>query len=150
MGDRIGSAGNSPAGSVRNLNRTEWSPRSSKRNSRAGHQNRTESLFAEPPKPAFHNYYSNKENGGPVGMSAVGKTLVFPREDNIYRGKESIPYDEIQTKVWRNRAAVRKTEHVKEWTVYVLIGVLTGFVAFLMIELEEGLLSTQVKVIRYL
>ena len=97
---------------------------------------RTESRFAMPPKPAFH-----KENKGPAGMSAVGKTLVFPREDNIYKGKQSIPYDEIQTKVWRNRAAVRKAEHVREWTVYVLIGLLTGIVAFLMIVLEETLLG---------
>ena len=57
-----------------------WSPAGSMRN-----QARTDSvasLFAAPPKPAFH-----KENKGPVGMPAVGKTLVFPREDNIYKGK---------------------------------------------------------------
>ena len=30
-----------------------------------------------------------------VGMPAIGKTLVFPREDNIYTHKESIPYDEV-------------------------------------------------------
>ena len=65
----LGSAGNSPAGS----------PASAKRNHK-----RTESVFADPPKPAFHKEIVDK---GPVGMSAVGKTLVFPRADNIYKGK---------------------------------------------------------------
>ena len=83
-------------------------------------------------------------------MSAVGKTLEFPRVDNIYKTKQSIPYDEISTQVWRNRAAVRKSEHVKEWTVYVLIGVLTGSIAFLMIGLEELLLGFEVTTMRYL
>jgi hypothetical protein len=36
-------------------------------------------------------------------MAAVGKTFIFPREDNIFKKKESIPYDEVQTQVWRER-----------------------------------------------
>jgi hypothetical protein len=40
---------------------------------------------------------------GPVSMSPVGKTYSFPREDNIFLHKESLPYDEIQTQVWKER-----------------------------------------------
>ena len=36
-----------------------------------------------------------------VAMSAVGKTLIFPREDNLYMKKESIGYDEAYTKIWQ-------------------------------------------------
>ena len=33
-------------------------------------------------------------------MSAVGKTLKFPRKDNMYKKKESLPYDEVHSLVW--------------------------------------------------
>jgi len=33
-------------------------------------------------------------------MSPVGKTLNFPRRDNIYKKKESLPYDEVQSLIW--------------------------------------------------
>ena len=32
--------------------------------------------------------------GPPKGMPAVGHTTDFPRADNLYRKKESLPYDE--------------------------------------------------------
>jgi hypothetical protein len=65
----LGSASNSPIGSPGSTNRNH---------------KRTESVFADLPKPAFHKEIADK---GPIGMSAVGKTLVFPRVDNIYKGK---------------------------------------------------------------
>ena len=47
---------------------------------------------------------------GPKAMPPEGKTLVFPREDNLYKKKQSLPYDEVQTKVWRDRPTMRKRE----------------------------------------
>ena len=40
---------------------------------------------------------SKIEPAKPVAMPSMGKTYSFPREDNIFKGKESIPYDELQT-----------------------------------------------------
>jgi hypothetical protein len=36
-------------------------------------------------------------------MLAAGKTLIFPREDNMFKKKESIGYDESSTKIWMER-----------------------------------------------
>lgn len=72
-------------------------------------------------------------------MPAVGKTLVFPREDNVFKTKESIPYDEIQTKVWRDRPKRRSAEHIREWGAYILLGLGIGFTGFVMSTLEENL-----------
>jgi hypothetical protein len=47
-------------------------------------------------------------------MPSAGRTLSFPREDNIFKHKESIPYDESQTRVWKNRPR-GQGEKVKEW-----------------------------------
>jgi len=74
-----------------------------------------------------------------VPMSAVGKTLIFPREDTVYKTKESIGYDEIQTKVWVERPKRRQREHLKEWLAYTLLGLFLGIAAFIMSTLEEWL-----------
>ena len=44
----------------------------------------------EKPKPAQRD----------IGMSAVGKTTEFPRIDNLFMKKESIPFDESQSIIW--------------------------------------------------
>jgi len=44
---------------------------------------------------------------------------------------------------------MRKKEQAKEWLVYMLIGFVSGTVAFCMITAEEWLLKAQVIVIRY-
>lgn len=36
-------------------------------------------------------------------MSAAGKTTEFPRVDNIFMKKESIPFDESQSIIWQER-----------------------------------------------
>ena len=36
----------------------------------------------------------------PVAMNAVGFTTEFPRKDNIYKQKESIPFDESYAAIW--------------------------------------------------
>ena len=72
-------------------------------------------------------------------MPAVGKTFIFPREDNVFKKKESLPYDEIQTQVWIERPKERQKEHLKEWLAYILLGLGIGSTAFLMSSLEEFL-----------
>ena len=74
-------------------------------------------------------------------MPAIGKTTEFPRKDNYYTKKESLPYDESQTKIWRNRERRYSREKVKEWIAYCLVGLFCGTVAFGMIHMEEFLLD---------
>ena len=78
-----------------------------------------------------------EEDVGPIAMSPVGKTLDFPRRDNIFTHKESLPFDEAHSKIWTDRPRRRKNEHCKEWVAYGLIGVVVGTVAFLMTLFEE-------------
>ena len=72
-------------------------------------------------------------------MPAVGKTFVFPREDNMYMKKESIAYDEAHTKIWRERPRRNQKEKLKEWLAYGLVGVFLGMTAFVMVTIEENL-----------
>lgn len=76
-----------------------------------------------------------------VPMPAVGHTMEFPRRDNIYKNKESLPFDEAHSKVWKDRKANEVNEVIKEWFVYILIGVIVGTIAFWMGQLEEHLIE---------
>ena len=38
---------------------------------------------------------SEKAKIAPIPMAGVGKTLIFPRKDTIFKKKESLPFDEI-------------------------------------------------------
>ena len=74
----------------------------------------------------------------PVSMPSIGKTLKFPREDNVFKGKESIPYDEASTIIWRERPRLfTKRENLMEWKAYFYIGILIGTIACLMTQIEE-------------
>jgi hypothetical protein len=44
-----------------------------------------------------------KKDIGPKSMPPEGKTYIFPREDNVFKKKQSIAYDEVQCKIWRDR-----------------------------------------------
>ena len=79
-----------------------------------------------------------EDSGKPVAMSAIGKTLSFPRKDNIYKGKESIPYDEIQTQVWRDRPR-GNNEKTRQWKAYMFLGIIIGTIAFAMAKVEDFL-----------
>ena len=84
--------------------------------------------------------YNPNKKVAPKGMSALGHTTVFPREDNLYMSKESIPYDEEQSKVWKDRP-VFKNEALKEWMAYAVIGFLVVTIGIFMKIAEEGLLE---------
>jgi len=88
-------------------------------------------------KPDVRYSVSDASKKVPKAMPAVGKTLIFPREDNIFMHKESIPYDEIQTQVWRDRPKRRSPEHIREWAAYFMLGFAVGTVAFVMSTIEE-------------
>jgi hypothetical protein len=38
-----------------------------------------------------------------IGMATIGYTQEFPRRDNIYKHKESLPFDESQAEIWIQR-----------------------------------------------
>lgn len=79
--------------------------------------------------------------GDTIKMPTVGKTKSFPRRDNYYTKKESLPFDEAQTKIWVNREKKYGREKIMEWTAYALVGLMCGTVAFCMIQMEEFLLD---------
>ena len=72
-------------------------------------------------------------------MNAIGKTCVFPRRDNQYKKKESLPYDEALANVWRERPCLETREAFMEWIAYGFVGVGVGVVAFIMEIVEEHL-----------
>lgn len=73
-------------------------------------------------------------------MPGVGHTRVFPRQDNVYRKKESLPYDEADCLIWKNRPIDPRRETFIEWFIYFLIGFLVGSTAFILKMIEEYLI----------
>ena len=71
-------------------------------------------------------------------MSAVGKDTIFPRKDNAFMAKQSLGYQEVESRVWVNRP-IGKYEVQMEWLAYIILGVGTGSIAFVMDMIEEGL-----------
>lgn len=53
---------------------------------------------------------SDQKPGPPIPMPAIGHTLEFPRKDTAYKKKESIPFDECYSNVWKNRPRDEKGE----------------------------------------
>ena len=78
--------------------------------------------------------------GPPKPMPAIGKTTVFPRVDTAYKGKESLPYDEAQTLVWKERPTEPHKETCREFVLYIVMGIIIGTVAFIMKTVEEKLI----------
>jgi chloride channel 7 len=81
------------------------------------------------------------ESQKPQGMPGKGRTTIFPRIDNLYKKKESLPYDEAQTLVWVNRPHEHTKEALKEWLAYALMGIAVGLTAFIMKIMEEAILE---------
>jgi H+/Cl- antiporter ClcA len=89
----------------------------------------------------FKHDHNDHHDEPEVGMSAIGYTTVFPRKDNIYKHKESIPFDESQSEIWIQRPQDKFKESLVEWWVFLLIGVCVGTIAFLMKMMEEKLID---------
>lgn len=73
-----------------------------------------------------------KPTGTPIPMPAVGHTLEFPRRDTVYKKKESLPFDEFYSNVWKNRPRDDRKEKCLKWLVFAIAGVAIGVTAFLM------------------
>ena len=74
-------------------------------------------------------------------MPNFGFTTVFPREDNVYEKKESLPYDEFRSLVWKDKSdkPSKKSREIRTWFVHAVVGAFIGFTAFIMDRLEEYL-----------
>lgn len=59
-------------------------------------------------------------------MHARGRTTIFPREDNFFKLKEAFPYDEILTKVWKERPRTPMWDEFVEWIAHLTVGFLFG------------------------
>lgn len=83
-------------------------------------------------------------------MPAAGRTTVFPRKDNIYEGKSSIPYDEARSNIWINREAdPKKSERLRLWILHAIMGFIIGFIAFIMDRLETNLVAVNRNIAQY-
>ena len=88
--------------------------------------NPNELLIAQPAKPA-----------APVGMHARRSLEVYPRMDNIYKGKSSFNFDMMRTKIFEVRRGAK--EELWLWFAHGLTGIIVGVIAFLMALVEDKL-----------
>ena len=86
----------------------------------------------------------------PTPMPAAGHTLEFPRRDNMYKKKESLPYDEVYSNVWKSRPRDYKGENCRKWLVFAMAGFLIGVTAFLMSQLEDFLVDHNRELLQYI
>ena len=61
---------------------------------------------------------------------------VYPRKDNVYKGKKSLNFDLIRSKVFTERVHDNKDKFM-EWIAFALVGAFTGLTAAIMSNLEE-------------
>ena len=64
-------------------------------------------------------------------MGPKGIELVFPRVDNVYTHKESINFQDHQSRVWETRKA-GPHDKAKEYSAYIVLGLFVGIMGFLM------------------
>ena len=77
-----------------------------------------------------------------IGMPNSGHTTEFPRVDNMYKNKESIPFDEHESIVWKQRDHDDSTlDEFKLWVAHALCGLLIGVTTFFMDKIEEFLVD---------
>ena len=69
-------------------------------------------------------------------MPATGNTRVFPREDNYFKKKESLAYEESKALIWTDRPMHKRKEQCLEILAYILLAFGVGTIAFLMSKLE--------------
>ena len=86
--------------------------------------------------PAYKN--NNRFVKAAKKMSAVGDEQDWPRADNFYMGKNSLNYQEYDSKIWRERERGKHEKYI-EWAMYAVVGILTGAAAFIMELIEESL-----------
>ncbi len=67
---------------------------------------------------------------------------VYPRVDEKYKIKHSLPFDMMQTKIFLDRYEPVSVA-VYKWLVYFFIGFFTGAIAFVMSILEDWLIKSR-------
>ena len=72
-----------------------------------------------------------------VKMPPTGYTKVFPREDNVFKKKESLAYEESKSLIWVDRPMKKFKERFQEIFAYILLAFAIGTVAFMMSKLES-------------
>lgn len=87
--------------------------------------------------PAYKNNLNFKRAA--AKMPAVGNETRWPRKDNYFMGKQSLSYQEAESKIWINRIP-DKYESVIEWTAYGVLGIMIGATTWLMDLIEESLI----------
>ena len=70
-----------------------------------------------------------------VKMGPKGIELVFPRVDNVFTHKESLNFDDYQSRVWQTRKS-GDYDKMKEYGAFILLGFFVGIVGFGMDVLE--------------
>ena len=96
------------------------------------------------------NIEEDEKPAAPIPMPAVGHTLDFPRKDTAYKKKESLPFDECYSNVWKNRPRNDGAERVAKWLAFVLAGIAIGITAFGMDQLEDALVSHNRTLLQYI
>ena len=69
-------------------------------------------------------------------MDSRFSAKVYPRKDNVYKGKKSLNFDLIRSKVFTERVHDNKDKFM-EWIAFALVGAFTGLTAAIMSNLEE-------------
>ena len=76
-------------------------------------------------------------------MSADENTKKWPREDNMYKKKESLPFDESRSLVWLrsevNTHANSFNGQCIRFFVYLIIGLSVGLCALAMARAEDSI-----------
>lgn len=77
-----------------------------------------------------------------IGMPNYGNTRTFPRRDTKYMMMDSIPYDEAEAIVWKQREHDdRAFDELRMWVAHAITGLVVGVTAFAMDRLEETLVA---------
>ena len=91
--------------------------------------------------------YANKEhakilieNRQNMNMNPRKSLKIYPRLDKGFRGKKSLNFDMMKSQLFMMR---REPDQAKmwRWISYFLIGIITGFIAFLMEIGEEYMIE---------
>jgi len=86
--------------------------------------------------PAFKN--NNNFVKAAAKMPAIGNETKWPRKDNAFMAKQSLSFQEANSKIWQERE-VGEHETFIEWGSYVVVGILVGSTALVMDIIEESL-----------
>jgi hypothetical protein len=86
--------------------------------------------------PAFKN--NDNFVKAAAKMPGPGNETKWPRRDNAFMAKQSLSYQELNSRVWQLKQE-GKYDTIYEWGAYVILGIFIGASGFLMDLIEESL-----------